>query len=154
MNPWDEQLERILRSWRVPPTRYIDGQCLKGVGVDCVRFVDAVLQELYGWKLKPLPLLPPDTSAHSAKAVMRIGLLIARRFPNTEFKPPFLDHLESGDIVVAAWGNRENEGHVFIIGPNNKPWHAIQESGVTPTHFSHHWNLMRMWRPNDKESWA
>lgn len=146
----NSNLETSLRSWE--GTKYRDGLCKKGIGVDCVRFVDAVLQEIHGISLPPLPVFPRQASLHSHTAVTRIGLLMQQRFNTRKVRyPSSLDQVSPGTILAAKPRRtaRRWAGHVLIVGPYKKSiWHCVEGIGVRSIGgFAHRWEIVRAWIP-------
>jgi len=150
---WKGRLNAVIDSWE--GTRYLDGHAARGVGVDCVRFVDCVLQELFRVKLPPLPILHPETSIHCGREVVRMGLLIRDRFASETIRHPRACMLQPGDVVVQRWRTNRYPGHVGIVDARGKLWHSTQNSGV---HFGSlaggKFVNVRCYRPDRKSSWA
>lgn len=96
-----------LESWVGTP--YLIGQQCKGVGVDCVRFVGAIL-DFMGRTKTALEMLPADACFHDSKRAT--ASMHAFR---TLFRP--MD-------IVDDW--RVQPGDVVIVGPvNGGPGHGI-----------------------------
>lgn len=124
-DPLDDELalralRRELESWEGTP--YMAGQQRKGEGVDCVRFVCAVLDFLGGTST-PLPSLPPDTALHSRATAIAAMLRMRRLFEPVE-EPG--RSVQPGDLVVV--GPRDGgPGHALIVGC--RPW-ELWEAGT------------------------
>jgi len=119
--------EEIL-SWEGTP--YMHGQQVKKVGVDCVRFVCSVLDNLQTTQTN-FATLPQDAAMHSRGGAIRSMLNIKRRFQARTVR----DHsMQPGDIVVVGPPNG-GPGHALIVGfrPNTL-WHAanpaVHQTGI------------------------
>lgn len=153
----EERLAEALESWRDTP--YAPGGQQKGPqgGVDCVRFVCGVLDELYGFRRSAVPELPNDVAMHSHKTAISAMRFLRRLYaPNSEV----LDgRLEPGDIVVAAMLGA-GPGHALIVGARpNTIWHAtgrrVQVAGVGMFQAGYSdWRYVTAYRPMDKHLWA
>ena len=150
--PWIAELQAVLQSWRGTP--YAHGQCRRGVAVDCVQFVAAVLDELYGKPVKPLERKPADLAWHNRKEAIRTASVISRRFPNLIVRD---GTIEPGDVLVVRIGKSLTSapGHAMIAGGvPNTIWHAEPTVGVCFTGLGFiHDRIVRVWRPIGKEKW-
>lgn len=149
------RLERILDSWEGTP--YVPGQQMKGAGVDCVRFVCAVLDELYGFARVPLPELPGDISLHARETAIAAMRFIMKIYePNEQVMD---GHLEPGDILVVAPPNG-GPGHAMIVGAReNEVWHStdrrVQMTGIgTLDNGMNGWRFYAAYRATDRERWV
>jgi hypothetical protein len=131
------RLAAVLAPWEGTP--YAPGQQCRGVGVDCVRFVIAVLDELTG-KQTAIRTLPPDSSVHNPAAARERMELISQAYA------PYLEVtdgvVEPGDILVTG-PLHGGPGHVMIVGnQRNVLWHAtaprVQKTGFRAFHFFGH----------------
>jgi hypothetical protein len=133
--PWIElpepalgALRIVLQSWHETP--YMAGQALKGVGVDCVRFVCEVIRELEGQEEIPLVNIPADASLHNrAGAMAAFHQIISAYQPATR-----VSTLQPGDVLVIGPANG-GPGHAMIAGPiKNTLWHScsmgVQMTGI------------------------
>lgn len=113
------RLGYVLESWRGTP--YMPGQCCKGVGVDCVRFVVAVLDELAGVKTD-IKTIAPDAAVHSADVAQEAFERLIDRFDCSEITDGFV---EPGDVL--ATGPLEGgPGHAVIVGSQRRMcWDAV-----------------------------
>lgn len=146
---YEARLEAALVSWEGTP--YMRGQQLRGVGVDCVRFVAAVMDEVLGRPRTPIETLPDDAALHD-----RVGAICGMKrlrklfWPN---KPIPLDApLEPGDIVVTGPENG-GPGHGMIVGARpNTIWHSsgtsVHWTGLRPPK-GH--KVFRVYRMDDEE---
>jgi cell wall-associated NlpC family hydrolase len=117
------RLQRILNEWEGTP--HMDGQQCKGRGVDCVRFVAAVLDEMSGTKT-PLEHLPRDASFHDkAKCIGAfkrfLTLFEASHVPEEEPKQP-------GDVFITG-PESGGPGHAIILGTDGQLWQALDRVG-------------------------
>lgn len=146
---WREELDRCLRSWEETP--YAAGQRLRGRGVDCTNFVDAVLEEMHGLEPRVLPPFDPNGGVHDARGAAAMCRQISARYPNVTVRGPY--PVESGDVLVYRRGR--GAGHVLIVGLDPRAaWHADHGTGVCFTSVKLITPLiMRVWRPTEKESW-
>ena len=146
------RLARILASWE--GTRYLEGCQGKAQGVDCVRFVAAVLDELYGFARVPTDRLPQDIALHrpgSARAAMRKILRIYS--PNERVSGITT---QPGDVFVIGEPDG-GPGHAMIVGPRkNTLWHATP-IGVHYTGWGQYAGqavVHEVYRLSDRERWA
>lgn len=145
---WEARLEELLLSWE--RTLYMPGQQRRGVGVDCVRFVAAVLDELLARPATPLETLPSDASLHNRagalRGMRRLRELFMPNRPISEGEP-----VEPGDVVVTGpLGG--GPGHAMIVGARPRLWH----SSVSSVHWTglrapkgH--RVFRVYRMDDEE---
>lgn len=154
-SPWDVRAERILSSWRNTP--YAPGQQARRIGVDCVQYVGAFLDEAFRSTVRtPIPRLKGDTSLHDpekARAVIRL----LRKAHNGSVAVEKGAALESGDVVVTRVEQQEgapaNEGHAMILGMAPwSAWHAIP-GGVNRTALSKTRGIVAVYRPLGKDLW-
>jgi cell wall-associated NlpC family hydrolase len=145
-------LEAALHGWLGTP--YLAGQQGKGQGVDCVRFVAAVLDELYG-RATPIKTLPQDAALHArATAVLAMKKFLTLYQPNERVTD---GTIEPGDVLVTS---REGggPGHAMIAGPRR--W-TLWESTLDGVHYTG-WagitaaghRLEAIYRPSLKASWG
>lgn len=153
--PTQEKLQKILDSWEGTP--YMPGQQMKGAGVDCVRFVCAVLDELYGFSRVAIPELPGDIALHARDTAVAAMRYIMKLYEPNE---PVLDGvLEPGDILVVA-PPKGGPGHAMIAGGReNELWHSmdrrVQRTGIGfLTDKYHGWQFYGAYRALDRERWA
>lgn len=104
-------------------TPYIPGQCCLGVGVDCVRYVNACLAFMHGLdEIPTLPRFAQDAAFHNPKIVGELLRFWSELFPCREVEAT--DEVQLGDVLVVASGE-VNETHVCIEGANGYIYHAI-----------------------------
>ena len=120
----EDRLQKILCSWE--GTQHMDGQQSKGKGVDCVRFVSAVLDELGGTKTDIIHL-PRDTAFHQRATAMSGMRLFIKQFGG--YSVPAEEPLQPGDILVTGPANG-GPGHAIIVGPDRFLWHSAHKKVV------------------------
>ena len=130
-----KRVETICESWE--GTRYMRGQCRRGAGVDCFRFVGAVLAELEGKEQPELPRVASDIGYHDEAGSRRAAAALLRLFaPVVDVDPA--DGIEAGDLVL---GRSVGGGpaHAFIVGGRPGLWHAhhprVMRSGLSISEF-------------------
>lgn len=147
------ELDLILLGWEHTP--YLVGQACKGEGggVDCVRFVCSVLDELYGTdRVHEVKTLPNDASMHTREGAFRVMRTIRELYaPN---QPVEDGSLEPGDVVVVGPSNG-GPGHAMICGPRqNELWHSsvggVHRTGIA---FSGEQRIFRVFRCSNREAW-
>ncbi len=149
--PWVKRLEKVLVSWEETP--YVRGQQTKKVGVDCIRFGCAVLDELYRRPLTSLPIRAPDAAMHDAEGAFSVMRQIIRRYPDHDTVTDCT--VEPGDILVV--GPRSGgPGHMMIVGhQRNTVWQASGDRvHFTGLSLPDSVTLFRTFRMFDRESWA
>lgn len=118
------RLGLVLEQWQGTP--YRAGQQVRGMGVDCVRFVAAVLDELRG-TTTPIETLPNDASMHTREGAIASMLNIKRAFMPCELVGD--NSLEPGDVLVT--GPRDGgPGHALIVGDQMNVLWESSNTGV------------------------
>lgn len=150
--PYADLVESKCMPWKGTP--YSLSSCTKKVGVDCIHFVAAVLDDLYGEKhSKNLKSLPPDACVHNKAGVMRAGRALFQAYP--AFSKVSDNTIEAGDLVVLGPAQEEpTAGHLLIAGSRGKLWQAIAV-GVCFTGYGvdESQMLVSVYRAGDKEKW-
>lgn len=145
------RLDRILRDWAGTP--YVEGMQGEGQGVDCVRFVYAVLDELHGFERKDPWTLPQDSAMHNREGAFRTMRGICERYPHERVMD---GTLEPTDVIVTG-PKGGGPGHALIVGPRRwELWHAtltdVHRTGKgfldNPEN-----ELFRIYRMTSKEQW-
>lgn len=148
------KLSNILESWR--GTRYGQGMQAKGVAVDCVRFVFAVMDEMYGRPYAPTYKIPQDTAFHNPKKSVLAMNKLLETYDCHRLAPYY--PVEPGDILVTG-AKGKGPGHAMIIGPKkNHIWHMdthfVSRTGPLFTSGSSSlYYLYRIYRIKDKYLW-
>jgi hypothetical protein len=104
----NEALNTILAAWKGTPYRPL--RCSKGSGVDCIRFVVAVLNELHGRSLE----VPQNVPGAGSSTFLRDAF---RTFRSYRVEAP-----GAGDVVLL-------DGHV-MIHDGLLCWHATRAGVV------------------------
>jgi len=145
-------LKRAILRWEGTP--YMPGQQVAGAGVDCVRFICKIFDELHGLSATPLKIIPADTSLHD-----RAGAVAAMRSILRGYEPIDIvlgGVVEPGDVVVIG-PTRGGPGHGLIVGfEPNTLWHAAP-SGVSRTGFGFaegYQRIFKVFRKGGRESWG
>lgn len=146
------RIEGILQSWKGTP--YYLGQQCKGIAVDCVRFVCAVLDELYQQPYQEIEHLPDDIAFHSREKAIDAMRLMLRLFPNHTSVRGY--EVEPGDVLVCG-SKSGGPGHAMIAGTQQSTlWHSnshkvVQTGLAFPQAGMYH--LHRILRATDKDKW-
>lgn len=98
----------------------MDGQQAKGRGVDCVRFVAAVLDEMQGTRTE-LEKLPRDAAFHAREKCFTAFRLFIRQFDGYEI--PEGEPVQPGDVLVVG-PVTGGPGHAIIVGKDGQLWHS------------------------------
>ena len=116
-----ELLSEVLKSW--DGTTYRAGQQCKGGGVDCVRFVCAVLDEVTGSK-NEIKKLPPDACFHQPETAQAAAQVIRDLYqPNQSIDTAF-ESVQPGDVLIAG-PKLAGPGHAMIVGcESGVLWHS------------------------------
>jgi len=120
--PYADRLRTILESWKDTP--YMVCQQEKGVGVDCVRFVAAVWDEMRATPGEQIPRLSRDASLNNPRKTTEFMRMLLDRYAPIEELTNKQYVVEPGDVlVVRAKGG--GPGHVILVGPDrNTTWQA------------------------------
>ena len=152
-----QRIDRVLRSWDETP--YMLGQCAKGVGVDCIRYVCAVLNELYGRDNFDFEHLPGDSDMFNREGAERVLRKVIRMYPATQILGITDESwVEPGDVIITAKPGC-GPGHSIFVGNHPRTlWHAIdggvQEIDIDEVGGGHpKFTPYRIMRMSDKETW-
>lgn len=148
------RVEEVLSSWKGTP--YMALQSCKGKqgGIDCVRFVCASADELYGYSRGPLESLPPDQSLHDREGCIAAMRLLCRRYEPLDDATED-EYVEPGDILVVG-PKGGGPGHaMFVGGSRGHIWECVQHYGVVLSGMPMlgDTELFRILRVKDKNSW-
>lgn len=145
----EARIGRILKSWE--GTRHVAGCQLKKGGVDCVRFVSGVLDELYGIKTE-LARLPQDAAYHAKDTCFAALRAFMELYKYTEVENGIL---QPGDIVVAG-PIGGGPGHALVAGLDCL-WHCtsmgVARTGLDLSQSSGQF-LKKILRGSNRERWA
>lgn len=107
-----EHVEEVLSAWLGTP--YASGQQVRGGGVDCIRFVLAALDELYGFPRDWQGVeVPSDIAFHNRERAMASMKAILAAYEPCELVAN--GFLEPGDVIAIGPENG-GPGHVLIAG--------------------------------------
>lgn len=146
-----ERLQESIDRWIGTP--YMENQKARGPGggVDCVRFVEGVLEDLYDLKITPRRILvAQDASVHDRRSVTQVAQELARRYPHQVQRR---DIVHPGDVVICKVG--KGPGHSVIIGP--KPYHcyqALPTAGVQQGGVGSLVDIARVIHMHEKDRWV
>ena len=147
-----DRLQVVLLSWDRTP--YAARKQVKGMGVDCVRFVCAVLDEVRGISGRKIETLPNDAAMHTPSGAMSVMRAIRRLYMPNE---SVLDgSLEPADVIVSG-PIAGGPGHAMIVGAEpNVLWHStadrVQRTGLGYLR-SRASKIFRVYRGLDKDLW-
>lgn len=146
-------LARELALWSGTP--YAEGQRAVGAGVDCIRFVGAVLDAVRGRAPTPVRALRRGAAHHDQAAAHALMADLVEVFqPVAAVRD---GTLEPGDVVVLGF-NGSGPMHVMIAGPARwSLWEAAPPNGVGARSRARltaaDAQVHRVWRPLDKAVW-
>jgi len=106
-----EELLRILNSWKGTPYRHRTG--VKGKGVDCIHLVGCVMVEAGVLRRFEVPDYPSDWHLHHTDELLREGIA---QFPFCEeFNPKVIQPL-NGDILLFQYGRASAHSTIYFDG--------------------------------------
>ena len=146
----NRDLSDLLCAWEGTP--YMAGSQGMQMGVDCVRFVSAVLDTVLG-KSTPIQALPQDVAFHNrARSVAAVRQLLREFGPHEEVSEGGV--LRPCDVVVVG-SPRGGPGHAILVGTEkNTLWQSDCDTGVCKGGFSlmmTYQKLYRVYRIKDLE---
>lgn len=147
--PHDDRLMTVLLEWNSTPYHLFSQ--VKGVGVDCVRFLCGVLDEMSGVD-RDIDQLPPDVAFNHPRKARSAMRKILRLY---DARP--LEHHEtaqSGDGFVVRNSNQGGPGHVLVYSSvPGRFYHAtkrgIAKAGVRDVYQS----FVGRFRMRDRSNW-
>ena len=132
-----QELLAEIQSWK--GTRWIHGQCLKGVGTDCVRFVCAI-GKFAGW-VEPdykVPVYDIDWALHNKVSMLENEI---QKFA-VQVQQPY----QIGDIFLFVYGQCTSHAGIYI--GNNEMVHSYRGQGVIQSELRHYQkHFHSAWRP-------
>lgn len=137
----DDHLDTILEAWSGTPYRL--GSQRKGLGVDCVRFVSAVMDELHFGEIRgDHSYLPPDRALHDPQSAWLAMRKVIRRYGDVDFLPYLPDEegplrVSPGDALITGPAGG-GPGHCMIVGNRPYLWHSLLNYGVCFTGAAFH----------------
>lgn len=119
-----ERLKAAILKWDRTP--YMPGQQSPGVGVDCVRFVSAVFDDLLSKEsYTPVPTVAPDVSLHDPSLAYEGLAVLNEIYPVKLLSRDPLNNLHPGDCVITG-PEEGGPGHGMIVGWEPRVlWHAM-----------------------------
>ena len=123
------RIEEVCESWVDTP--YMAGQQGKGPqgGVDCIRFVCGVLDELFG-EAHEIPRTVQDISMHNIKGALRVMKLIQDFYPEHEsLDLPTTRFVQPGDVIVVGQA-QGGPGHAILVGAQQNTLYQALKKGV------------------------
>jgi hypothetical protein len=127
------------------------------VAVDCLRFADQVLCELYGVSVpEDLPEFPRwdgRMGIDNPREAVRASLVLTARWRHVIIRSPDLCSLRPADVILCRISKRSviAPTHVCVAGPNiadGELWHADCGTGVCRTSVGAIGRYaVRAWRP-------
>lgn len=121
-----KKIDKVCESWNHTP--YIAGQQMRGSkgGVDCVRFVCAVLDECYGVDHQ-IPREVQDRSLHDPEGAAKVVAMIRSFYPDHRDLIYGDREVEPGDIIVTGH-SQGGPGHAILVGARkNTLWQAMRQ---------------------------
>jgi len=144
------KLNSCFDAWEGTP--YMSGNQCIGSGVDCVRWVTAVLDMMYDREPTDIKTLPSDASFHTKRGAMKAMITIKRLYPHCKVvkgKP-----LQPGDLVIVGPPGG-GPGHAMLVGTEpNTLWHCTPNSGVVKTGWAlavSQQHIYRVYRAKDRK---
>lgn len=149
---FDPIVRRVLLEWHRTP--YCPGSAVKQVGVDCVRFVAAFLNEMDGVVREPLKNLPRDIAFHrpaTARSALRQFLRI--------YQPHHLvfhdsEDVEAGDVGVVQPGAASGPGHAIVISADAGYVYHATSGGVVRQPWTEVGRIIAVYRSEVKSRWS
>lgn len=147
-------ITRAFSMWLDTP--YQSGQRAPKVACDCTQMMAGILDMLYKKQVRThIPRMPPDSGIHSTRAGISTAMAFRSQYPSSVVR----DYsLEPGDIVITRASADNNGpmrlGHCMMM--STRPGvaiHAVKPRSVM-TSISASLEIMRIYRPHNKESWA
>ena len=150
---FEPRLAEILEKWRGTP--YMLGQQTPGVGVDCVRFVTAVWDELLRRPPYKTERLPMDAALNNKARAQEFMRLVLTHYAPIEDITEMTQFAEPGDLFVTR-SRGGGPGHVIIVGPRrNTVWQAgsqaVAQGGWSL--IDQHQFMTHHFRFGDRQSW-
>lgn len=143
------KLYTLFERWQGTP--YMAGNQCKQRGVDCIRWVTAILDKMYSIPPTNITTLPSDASFHNKRGAMKAMVQIKRLYPHCKV----LRHepMEPGDLVIVGPPGG-GPGHAMLVGTQkNTLWHCTPQSGVCKTGWSlavGHQHIFRIYRAKNR----
>jgi len=146
----------VLNGWNNTP--YGLGQQVKGVGVDCIRFVTGVLDDMFRRPHIKFPLISQDCCLTDHKQSKDIYELLLKHYPSTEVNPNTDGSydVEPGDLVCCG-PILGTLGHGMVVGADSGTmFHAttfsVVKAGCSFMEYGVY-SFKQVLRPIGKDSW-
>lgn len=144
------RLDAVQKSWLGTP--YMEGQSVKGAGVDCIRLVTSILDELYGLTgTSELPVTPRDLGQHS-DGWLRLAKYALQTYP---LEQESHNTIQPGDVILTRGSKNskpDSVSHIAMAGRSGSVIHATSPrvgmtaiAGLPP--------IERVYRPLQVERW-
>jgi len=146
-----EALAQAIYKWTGTP--YMAGQCLPGVGVDCVRLICAILNDLRGHEVIPISTVPPDAALHNRETAIAAMRSLLKAYNPTKVENRMI---EPGDILVVSYSGG-GPGHGMLVGPVKNTLYHSDGRGVVKTGMALPCEFQRVhgiYRLPDRQDWA
>ncbi len=146
-----QHLAMVLSSWEGTP--YLKGASLKKTGVDCVRFVCAVTDEMHGIS-REIPGYAQDAGLNNRAASMGVMREFFRAYP--EYERVLSSEIFPGDLIVTG-PPAGGPSHVFVVGPEERRMWSAGKAGVTRTGIApqarEHEKIFAIYRFKEHPTW-
>lgn len=145
------RLDSVQRSWLNTP--YMEGQSVKGAGVDCIRLVTSILDELYGLDgTKDLPITARDIGHHSG-AWRTLAKFALETYP---LESEWHGTIQPGDVILTRGESNakpDSVSHIAMAGRSGAVIHATPPR-VSMTAIAGLPPIERVYRPLNVERWS
>ena len=141
-----ERLHQIFLAWEGTP--FQDNMQIRGRGVDCVRFMAAVLNEAYREQRCTINQLPRDVGWHDRSRAIQAMRAIHRIYPESAIIRD--GSLEPGDVLVTRPPGG-GPAHVVMVG--GRPGHFWEASSGGVVRCGQPAKIARTYRATDKNLW-
>jgi len=151
----EDRLEVCLQSWVGTP--YIELERIKAMGVDCIQLVAAFLDEMHRAPAgtTSLPRMSAAAARHRPDLASKVIKLLRRAHSGSTIVRDGI--VEPGDVLVVrsilTTDGPEHEGHTMIAGARPYTvYHAVRPRVCQSS--CEGWEIMRVYRPKEKQSWT
>ena len=134
-------------------TPYAAGCAAKGIGggVDCIRFVCAAMDALYGFRREPIDRLPHDVALHNPTAANAALRKIIRMYePCVHVED---GSLEPGDVVIVSLGGGGPSHAKIADTRRNTLYHATADGICMTGILEQEGTPWAVYRVQDKHRW-
>ena len=122
------ELERVLKSWLGTPFRHKCG--VKGLGVDCSRFIGCVLQDLGLLDFDSIKSKLPDyAKGYHLHSKSNILFKVLTKYLDVDILDKETS-LQDGDILLFNYGRTESHASFYC---NEEVYHSLDNTGVKHT---------------------